>query len=77
MVTVFDGISAQVGQQISVKKTKLMVVNRHQHPVVIIVEDEEGKEVEQIENPPRLFVRNIQLEVVTCFEYLGSLEATL
>ena len=73
MLTVFDGISAQFGQQISVKKTKLMVVDRHRHPV-IIVEDEEGKEVEQIENPPRMFVRNIQLEVVTCFEYLGSLE---
>jgi hypothetical protein len=42
MLTVFDGISAQFGQQISVKKTKLMVVDRHRHPV-IIVEDEEAK----------------------------------
>jgi hypothetical protein len=73
MLNVFDGISAMFGQMVSVKKTKLMVVDRHKHPV-IVVKDDKGKKTEKVLNPPVMFIRGVQIEVVTCFEYLGSVE---
>ena len=34
MMNIFDGVSAQFGQTISTKKTKIMVVDRHRFPLV-------------------------------------------
>ena len=50
-----------------------MVVDRHKHPV-IVVQDDKGKKTEKVLNPPMIFVRGVQIEVVTWFEYLGSMD---
>ena len=72
MLDIFDGITALVGQQVSIKKSKVMAVDRHRHAVFQV--EKEGRSVEEVRDPPRILVRGEVLEVVVSFVYLGSLE---
>ena len=56
----------------SLKKSKVMAVDRHRHAVFQV--EQEGKTVEAVRDPPRILVRGELLEVVVSFVYLGSLE---
>ena len=72
MLDIFDGITALFGQQVSIKKSKVMAVDRHRHAVFQV--EKKGRNVEEVCDPPRILVRGELLEVVVSFVYLGSLE---
>jgi hypothetical protein len=72
MMNIFNGVSAQFGQTISTKKTKIMVVDRHCFPLV--KKTVKGLVKWVLENPPVFKVRGVGIEVVTSFKYLGSVE---
>ena len=55
MLDIFDGITALFGQQVSIKKSKVMAVDRHRHAVFQV--EHEGRTVEAVRDPPRILVR--------------------
>ena len=49
MLDIFDGITAVFGQQVSIKKSKVMAVDRHRHAVFQV--EQEGRTVEAVRDP--------------------------
>jgi hypothetical protein len=67
MLHIFDDIVALFGQQVSVKKTKVMVIDREYPPIVV------DKKLEP-NNPPVFKIRGSKIDVVVQLKYVGSCE---
>ena len=72
MLDIFDGIKFLFAHQVPIKKSKVMAMDQQRHAVLQVVK--EGRNDEEVCDPPRLLVRKEVLEVVVSVVDLRSLE---